>query len=242
MKIQKDNESVKKRDPKKIVGLILILFLLFSIIYSVYKIITSPSEALSSKEYDLLRSDYVLMLLQCCLGIFVVFLPGILEKSWSIHIPNYMYMLYFIFLFCAIYLGEVRSFYYLVPHWDTILHFSSGAMLGAFGHLLVSELNNSQNMKVQLSPFYIFLFALSFALAVGDLWEIYEYVGDSLFDLNMQKFRLEDGTILSGHAALRDTMSDLIVNNISALVVTGSGYFIDKKRSRLEQVNNNKAA
>jgi len=219
----------KKNGWKKVVSIILIVILLLSIAYSIYKVITSPSVPVSTEDYILLRSDYILMLIQCCIGLLVVFLPSILEKSWSIHIPTYMYVLYFIFLFCAVYLGEVRSFYYLIPYWDIVLHSFSGAMLGAFGHLLVSALNDSQNTKVQLSPFFIFLFALSFALAVGSLWEIYEYSSDGLFGLNMQKFRLADGTILSGHAALQDTMSDLIVNTISALIVTGIGYFIDKR-------------
>ena len=99
------------------------------------------------------------MLTQCILGLIVMFIPSIIERRWSIDIPNYMEILYFIFLYCAIYLGEVRNFYYLIPYWDTILHAFSGAMLGALGFTLVSILNDSAKIKIVLSPF-LFLCSL----------------------------------------------------------------------------------
>lgn len=224
--------SNNKKDWKRIVGIILIATLILSIGYSIFKIFTAPSEMLEAEEYEHIRSDYILMLLQCCLGIIVMFLPTLLEKKWSIHIPNYMSIMYFAFLFCAIVLGEVRNFYYIVPHWDTILHAFSGGMLGALGFTLVSVLNDSERTKVRLSPFFVALFAFSFALAVGVIWEIYEFTCDLLFDLNMQKYRLADSTLLIGRAAISDTMKDFIVNTLSALVVTVIGFITLKRDSK----------
>ena len=132
----------KKASWKQIVGVFVFTMLLLSIFYSVMRIITTPSESVDGIHE---RSDYILMLLQCTLGLLVIGLPSFLERKWSFAIPNYMSILYFIFLFCAIYLGEVRNFYYLVPHWDTILHAFSGAMLGAFGFTLVNILNDFGN-------------------------------------------------------------------------------------------------
>ena len=40
----------------------------------------------------------------------------------------------------------------------------------------------------------------------------------------MQKFRLVDGTLLIGQDALNDTMVDLIVDSLGALVVVLGGY------------------
>ena len=68
------------------------------------------------------REDYVLMLLQCLLGIAAIVLPLRLIRQKTLQIPRVMLVLYIAFLYCAIFLGEVRSFYYAVPHWDTILH------------------------------------------------------------------------------------------------------------------------
>lgn len=62
------------------------------------------------------REDYVLMLLQCLLGIAAILVPIRLMRRWDIEIPRVMFLLYIGFLYCAIFLGEVRSFYRPVRH------------------------------------------------------------------------------------------------------------------------------
>ena len=50
----------------------------------------------------------------------------------------------------------------------------------------------------------------------------------------MQKFRLENGTELIGHAALSDTMKDIIVDTLGAFIASIIGYFnlkIEGKKS-----------
>ena len=216
---------------KKCIGIFVFSTLIFSIVYSIIKIITTPAVSVGV-ENEHLRSDYVLMLLQCMLGVLVIGLPSFLERKWSFEIPNYMTVLYFLFLYCAIYLGEVRNFYYIIPHWDTVLHAFSGAMLGAFGFILVSILNDSEKVKVTLSPLFVCLFAFCFALAAGAAWEIYEFSGDALFGLNMQKFRTSDGTLLIGQRALSDTMKDLIIDAVGAFFVVIIGYLSIFKKNR----------
>ena len=176
-----------KRDWRTFFARLLFITLILSIVYTIVRIIQTPAEFTSDFEYIKVRSDYVLMLLQCLLGLFVMTLPSIINKRFSIQIPSIVEVLYYIFLYCAIYLGEVRSFYYLIPFWDTILHAFSGAMLGALGFSLVSMLNHEVSHYVRLSPFFIALFAFSFALAFGSLWEIYEFSMDVIFKTNMQK-------------------------------------------------------
>jgi len=216
--------SIKKFNWRNIVAWILLVTLILSIIYSLVHVITAPAEP-TGEEYVKLKSDYVLMLTQCILGLVVMFIPSVFERRWSIDIPNYMEIMYFIFLYCAIYLGEVRNFYYVIPHWDLILHAFSGGMLGALGFTLVSIFNESSKIEIKISPVFVSIFAFCFALAVGTIWEIYEFACDGLLSLNMQKFALEDGTLLIGREALQDTMEDLIVDAVSALVVVTMGYF-----------------
>ncbi|MEL7605502.1 MAG: hypothetical protein AAGU39_05595 [Sedimentibacter saalensis] len=224
------NNKVSDKDKwKKIVGIMVFVSLLLSIVYATVKIIYAPAGT-SSEMYEKVRSDYVLMLLQCILGIIVMAIPSIVEKKASIDIPNNMEIMYFIFLYCAIYLGEVRNFYYLIPNWDTILHAFSGAMLGALGFSLVSFLNDSEHTHIDLSPFFVALFAFCFALASGAVWEIYEFLADEILATNMQKYLLADGTILVGHAALMDTMEDFIVDSLSSLAVTIAGYYSIKNK------------
>jgi hypothetical protein len=146
--------------------------------------------------------------------------------------PDYMTISYFVFLYCAIYLGEVHNFYYVIPYWDNILHSFSGGMLGAFGLSLVNILNKSDKIHLELSPGFICLFAFCFAVMIGAIWEIYEFLGDGLLGLNMQKFKLADGTLLVGHEALKDTMYDIIIDSVSALVVVIIGYLTMFKKDK----------
>ena len=106
-----------------------------------------------------------------------------------------------------------------------------GAMLGALGFSLVSLLNEDKRVPMEMSPFFIALFAFCFALACGVVWEIYEFTLDGIMQLNMQKYALQDGTLIVGRAALLDTMEDLIVDTLGALAVCVVGY-ISLKKSR----------
>lgn len=220
----------RKINWEKVIGWFVFITLLLSVGYSLFGILHNAADTAA-------RSDYILMLVQCLLGLFVLALPGFLEKRFSIDIPHFMTVLYFIFLYCAIYLGEVRSFYYLIPHWDTILHAMSGAMLGAFGFVLVRTLAEAEKVKVELSPFFVSLVAFCFAITIGVVWEVYEFAGDGLLGLNMQKFRLPDGTLLSGHAALSDTMWDLIVDALAALSVAVIGFFVLTARKKAKKTS-----
>ena len=225
-------ELRRKINWRKITGALLFVSLIGSIAYIVVMFILSPAGITSSETPDHVKGDYALMLLQCILGLVVMMLPSVIERRWSITIPNFMYVLYFIFLFCAIYLGEVRNFYYTIPYWDLILHAFSGAMLGALGFTIVIMLNNTKGINLHLSPFFASVFAFCFALTIGAVWEIYEFAIDSTLGLNMQKYMLKDGTPLIGRDALLDTMEDIIVDAISALVITAVGYiYVKTKKS-----------
>ena len=217
----------KKINFKSLVGIGVMITLVGSIIYVLIRIFGA-----SWAGEETARSDYILMLFQCLLGVVVMLLPGFLEKRLSIDVPDYMEVLYFVFLYCAIYLGEVHSFYYLIPNWDTILHAFSGAMLGALGYSVVSIFNDSAKVKVSLNPLFVALFAFCFAVSIGALWEIYEYVGDGVLGLNMQKFRDASGTLLIGRDALTDTMDDIIVDACSAFTVVAGGYVVSKIREK----------
>lgn len=208
-----------------------------SIIYISVRIILAPTVAPSAEVSVRVKGDYVLMLVQCIMGIFAMMLPNFLRRKIGLDIPSFMTVMYAVFLYCAVYLGEVVSFYYIVPHWDTILHIFSGAALGALGFSIVSLLNKSESVSFTLSPIFLALFAFCFALSLGVIWEIYEFSVDYLLHTNMQKYALETGESLIGQEALMDTMKDLIVDAVGALVMSVIGYISLKyKKSWLERL------
>ena len=175
--------------------------------------------------------DYVLMLLQCLLGIVAIILPSVLQKRHNFIIPSNMMILYTLFLYGAIFLGEVMAFYYKVPHWDTILHTFSGAMLGALGYSIISFFNKTDGVPVNMSPAFVAFFAFCFAMTMGMLWEIYEFSVDYFFGTNMQKFAWEGGVPKVGQEALMDTMKDIIVDTVGALVMSVLGYLSLKHKT-----------
>lgn len=204
------------------------LSFLVPIVYLILRMIFGGSGSTSEAGFHS-ESDYLLMLMQCVLGLVTIHLPSILERKFRFELPSLLYGFYIVFLYCAIFLGEVRNFYYLVPQWDSVCHFCSSMMMGFFGLMVVTILNRDRHLAVSLSPFFVCLFAFCFSVALGAVWEIYEFAADGLFGMNMQKFMLADGTVLAGHAALADTMKDIIVDVLGSLLASTIGYFSIRK-------------
>ncbi|EAC6873217.1 hypothetical protein IIE63_002763 [Listeria monocytogenes] len=225
----KDKTKKRKWNWAQILAIFVLVTLVVSMVYATVNLITAPSGNVPEGQQT--KGDYSLMLMQCVLGVVVLFLPSIISKKMKFVIPNAMYIVFIVFLYCAIYLGEVRSFYYLIPNWDTILHTFSGAMLGGLGFSIVSLLNNDERITLSMSPAFVALFACSFAVFLGVFWEFYEFAADS-FGMNMQKTMLEDGTMLQGHAAVADTMGDLFVDFLGAFVISIIGYFSIRKNKK----------
>jgi uncharacterized membrane protein YjdF len=221
------------------------LTFLASTIYIAMRLILSPSSPASPEQNFAVKSDYALMLLQCVLGMAVMLLPGILQRKAQITIPSGMLIAFAVFLYCAIYLGEVHYFYFRIPHWDTMLHTFSGFALGAVGLSIIGLLNKSESVPMSLSPAFVAIFAFCFAVSIGVIWEIYEFAVDSIAGLNMQKYALESGELLNGRAALADTMKDLIVDSLGALTISIVGYVSMKRKAgwldRLQIKRNNPA-
>ncbi|MBR5227291.1 MAG: hypothetical protein IKV94_01465 [Clostridia bacterium] len=218
----------KKFNWEKIIGLWVFVSFIIPIIYLIFKIIYIKVTGISATRSI---ADYVLILAQCILGVVAMNLPTWISKKTNILVPSFMYMTYIIFLYCAIFLGEVRSFYYTVPNWDTILHTFSGAMLGALGFSIINILNNEEKLHMNLTPLFVAVFAFCFSVTLGSLWEIYEFSFDGILGINMQKFATVEGTELVGRQALTDTMKDIIVDCIGAAVMSIVGYLQLKYKS-----------
>ena len=139
-------------------------------------------------------------------------LPVRMGRRFNVFIPPELEVLALIFVFAALFLGEVRGYYVRFWWWDLVLHSASGFLLGIVGFLLVHVLNEKEDLELHMKPRFVALFAFMFALGLGALWEIFEFGMDSIFGYNMQK------------SGLNDTMWDLIVDAVGALVIAVLGY------------------
>jgi hypothetical protein len=161
-----------------------------------------------------------LVISQFILGGAALMLPKTIERRLKISIPAPMKAMFFAFLFCAVILGEVFDFYYRVPHWDDILHGTSGALTAYLGFTIVQVLSERSNGNLKLPTAFCAAFAFFFALSVGVVWELFEFSMDGLFGMNMQKAVLQSGEALAGHAAIVDTMKDIVVDCIGAITTS----------------------
>ena len=152
-------------------------------------------------------------------GIVLVTLgPFFLAKFFRVFIPPEFVLFAIIFVFASLFLGEVHSYYSRLWWWDIALHSGSGFLLGTIGFLLVYVLNETEDIGVHMKPGFVAFFAFLFAVGIGVLWEIFEFSMDSFFAMNMQKEMLGDSS------GLTDTMWDLIVDTLGALVIAMLGY------------------
>ena len=70
----------------------------------------APSVPDPSQPYKRVKGDYVLMLLQCIVGVLAMLMPSFLRRRLRVIIPSKMMVLFALFLYCAIYLGEGARF------------------------------------------------------------------------------------------------------------------------------------
>ena len=185
---------------------------------------------------------------QCILVLILLMLPTFVNAKFKLRMPNVLDILIILFIFASIFLGEMRDFYTKFPYWDTMLHTISGFVMAAIGISLINILNKSERVPFILSPFFVALFSFCFSMTIGVFWEFYEYAADMLLQFDMQKDTyittitsalINEGKTLTINSVtvngaelkayidigLIDTMNDLIVNAIGALVLSISGYF-----------------
>lgn len=196
---------------EKIVLALVCLCLIGAIIYTCATLLYTPEDGWGAENSHKTKSNFTLMTVQCGGALILCLLPSLLRRVFRLELPPGLLMYYYLFLFGAAFLGEVFRFYYVVPHWDDILHITSGAALSIVGFSIVNACCGSGGIE-RLPAGFSVLCAFMLGLTIGVIWEFYEFTADGLLGMNMQKFALEDGTNLVGRAALMDTMKDLMVD------------------------------
>ena len=140
----------------------------------------------------------------------LTFLPALIEHQFSVHLPVEFTLATSVFLYASFGLGEVRGFYQRYWWWDILLHSVSALVMGLIGFLMVYIFYSTH--RIRMAPLYVAMTSFGFAVTVGTLWEIFEFLMDWSFGFNMQK------------SGLVDTMTDLMVDAGGALLAAILGY------------------
>lgn len=144
--------------------------------------------------------------------------PVFVARWAEVHVPPSFIAAMVIFVGGTLFLGEVFDFYERFWWWDIAMHGTSAVGFGIIGFVLVFMM--FQGDRYAAPPIAVSFFGFCFAITIGTAWEIFEFAMDQAFGLNMQK------------SGLKDTMGDLIVDAIGALIGVATGFAYLKERSR----------
>ena len=97
----------------------------------------------------------------------IVVLSELARRRLAFAIPMEFQIAGILFMFAAIFLGEVRGYYERIWWWDLALHGSAGLLLGTIGFLLVYFLNESKTIQLHMRPAFVAFFAFCFAMTIG---------------------------------------------------------------------------
>jgi hypothetical protein len=162
----------------------------------------------------ILRRDWENVFLTA-LVIGLTLIPAFLFRRYRVYTPPEFQLIAAGFIFLSLYLGSARDFYYHFWWWDIVLHTGSGFLLGIIGFLTLFLLNQTDRLPAGIRPAFLCFFGVTFAVFLGVLWEITEFAIDLVVPwTNMQ----------SRETGVRDTMLDLIVDTLGAVVVAMMGW------------------
>ena len=157
--------------------------------------------------YEIYTGDYPFAL-ATLVAIAVSLTPAVLERNYKITLPFEFDLLITLAIFLHMFLGETLMFYERIEQWDTVLHLFSTAVISLLAFMIVYTFHYTK--KLRLSIPLVGFFTVIFAMFVGSLWEILEYVVDVVFKTSAQK-------------GLPDTMWDLIYDLLAGVIVACLG-------------------
>ncbi len=157
-----------------------------------------------------------LVLAFSAIALVATFIPALFKKA-GVDTGVEAQIILLIIIYGSLYLGEVRTFYEGI--WWGIILKSVGAMTLSFiGLTVIVTMENEEILDS--SPFILILLSFSVSFMLGAMWEIIEFLLDQVFIFNLQSL----GT--------GSTAQDLLINSITALVISVGGYVYMRKGGR----------
>lgn len=123
----------------------------------------------------------------CVLTLALMIMPSVFQATFKVDLPSLFEIIILIFIFAAEILGELSSFYFLYPHWDTILHTINGFLCAAIGFSLMDIMNKDERIKFKMAPAFLAIVAFCFSMTIGVCWEFFEFSCDQILHTDTQK-------------------------------------------------------
>lgn len=160
----------------------------------------------------------LILSLMTILSLMIPFIITHIADKKKIVMPNNFQLITLLFIFSAQYLGEIKEFYLKLWWWDLLLHLVFGSYVVIISlNLIQGVIEKNNDTTKQRFILITIIFAFSFTITLGTLWEMFEFVGDYLFKTKMIKGGLED------------TSTDLLATIIAAFITSTIYYYRNLK-------------
>ncbi len=148
------------------------------------------------------------------LALLLCMLPAIINRRYDVALPLALDCLITLALLIHIG-GQVTRAYFILPHYDTIAHFTSSALIAFMAFIVIYVLDrywDGLTMDIYVMAFFVVITAM----AMGVVWEFMEWASDIYLGTWAQRGNL-------------DTMGDLLVDTIAGIIIAIIGVVLVKR-------------
>jgi uncharacterized membrane protein YjdF len=148
------------------------------------------------------------------IALFLCMIPTIVNWKWKNSVPMAIDILVTLALLIHIG-GEVTAAYFIMPHYDTVAHFTSSILIACIAFVAIYALDRhwgGLSMDIYVMAFFVVIMAM----AIGVIWEFMEWGAD----------------LYTGSWAQRgniDTMGDLLIDTLGGIVMAIIGVLLVKR-------------
>lgn len=185
-----------------------------AILFELILVITAISN-IASKQFK-----HLVPLLLIIVCIALPFFITYISNKKKIVLPSSFQLITLLFILLTLYFGEFMKFYTIFWWWDLFLHgmFGSYTVIVAL-HLIRGIIIKEKSITEKRFVIFTLIFAFSFTIALGTLWEMFEFLSDYFFKTD---------TVNGG---LEDTATDLLIKIFFAFI-TCLIYYHRKLKSK----------
>ncbi len=148
------------------------------------------------------------------LALLLCMLPAFISRRYDVALPLALDILITLALLIHIG-GEVTRAYFILPHYDTIAHFTSGALVAFMAFIVIYVLDQYWD-GLTMDLYVMVFFVIITAMAMGVVWEFMEWTSDLYLGTWAQRGN-------------QDTMGDLFLDTLAAIIVAVGGVLLVKR-------------
>lgn len=144
------------------------------------------------------------------IGLLLSVVPQLIVRQLNLRLPLLYELVVLGFIVASVMMGEFFGAYDRFGWWDSMLHLSSGVIIGYIGYMILFTMHHRDMLNVSAGVIAFLTFSVS--MMVAAMWEVFEFAADELLGATMQH----------GNT---DTMVDIVLAMLGSLIATLAAYW-----------------